>query len=195
MLTVANNYLLVGAAFGHHVTAAAFRDRAARNVVRSSQRGMRSAHAAVASLYGNDGGHHQFGSLDWLHSRVPVMIRRPMPPAVRVAFTAELAASRNASTSEARWHALERAHILSQPWAWPHTKAHAVMLAVAWREHNRGEAVGQIIRLLVAAPGSALGKYPEGNNGRAAVPLTQTMPVPADLAALLSTGFPSKARP
>ena len=48
------------------------------------------------------------------------------------------------------------------------------MLAVAWRERNRGEAVGQIIRLVVAAPGSALGKYPEGNNGRAAVPLTPT---------------------
>ena len=95
--------------------------------------------------------------------------------------------SRTAATSEARWHALERAHILSQPWAWPHTKAHAAMLAVAWRERNRGEAVGQIIRLVVAAPGSALGKYPEGNNGRAAVPLTRPMPMPADLAAVLAS--------
>jgi hypothetical protein len=110
-----------------------------------------------------------------------------MPPAARGAFAAELAASRTASTSEARWNALERAHILSQPWAWPHTKTHAVMLAVAWRERNRAEAMGQLIRLVVAAPGSALGKYPEGNSGRAAVPLTQPMPVPADLAALLAS--------
>lgn len=115
------------------------------------------------------------------------MNRRSMPQVVRDAFAVELAASRTASTSEARWHALERAHILSQPWAWPHTKAHAAMLAVAWRERNRGEAVGQIIRLVVAAPGSALGKYPEGNNGRAAVPLTRPMPMPADLAALLAS--------
>ena len=115
------------------------------------------------------------------------MSRRPMPPAVREAFAAERAASRTAPTSEARWHALERAHILSQPWAWPHTKAHAVMLGVAWREHDRREALGQVIRLVVAAPGSALGKYPEGNTGRATVPLTQPMPMPADLAVLLAS--------
>ncbi|MCU1673474.1 MAG: hypothetical protein JWN77_1587 [Frankiales bacterium] len=115
------------------------------------------------------------------------MTRRPMPPAVRHAFATELAASRNAATREARWQALERAHILSQPWAWPHTKAHAVMLGVAWREHDRREAIGQVIRLVVAAPGSALGKYPEGNTGRANVPLTRPMPVPADLAGLLAT--------
>lgn len=113
--------------------------------------------------------------------------RRAMPQAVRAAFAAELAASRTASTSEARWYALERAHILSQPWAVPHTKAHAAMLGVAWRERNRREAVGQVIRLVVAAPGSALGKYPEGNTGRATVPLTKPLPIPADLAALLAS--------
>lgn len=43
------------------------------------------------------------------------MTRRPMPQAARDSFAAELAASRTASTSEARWHALERAHNLSQP--------------------------------------------------------------------------------
>lgn len=112
------------------------------------------------------------------------MTRRPMPPTVRSAFAAELAAARGAMTSEARWEALERAHILSQPWPWPHTRAHAAMFGVAWRERNRSEIWGQVVRLLVAAPGSALGRYPEGNTGRASVPLTCPMPVPADLAAL-----------
>ncbi|WP_327093164.1 DUF3703 domain-containing protein [Nonomuraea sp. NBC_01738] len=37
------------------------------------------------------------------------------------------------------------------------------------------------------APGSALGRYPEGNTGRARVSLTQTMTMPADLAELLAT--------
>jgi hypothetical protein len=118
---------------------------------------------------------------------VLLMSRRPMPLTVRDAFAAELAACRTAPTSEARWEALERAHILSQPWVWPHTKAHAVMLAVAWRERDRREAVGQVIRLVVAAPGSALGRYPEGNTGRARVPLTRPMPLPPDLAAVLAT--------
>ena len=45
---------------------------------------------------------------------------------------------------------------------------------------------GQVIRLLVAAPGSALGRYPEGNTGRARVPLTQPMPIPDDLADILA---------
>ena len=112
---------------------------------------------------------------------------RRMPDTVRAAFDAELAAARAATTGEQRWAALERAHILSQPWAWPHTRAHAVMLALAWREHDRREAAGQVVRLLVAAPGSALGRYPEGNTGRALVPLTQPMPVPDDLADILAT--------
>lgn len=46
-------------------------------------------------------------------------IGRPMPDAVRSAFEAELAAVAEADTPEARWRALERAHILSQPWPGP----------------------------------------------------------------------------
>ena len=84
-----------------------------------------------------------------------------MPAQIRAAFDAELRHARTATTSGQRWAALERAHILSQPWAWPHTRAHAVMFALAWSEHDRREAAGQVLRLLVAAPGSALGRYPE----------------------------------
>jgi hypothetical protein len=62
------------------------------------------------------------------------------------------------------------------------------MLGLAWREKDRREAFGQVIRVLVAAPGSALGRYPQGNTGRTTVPLTQPMPVPDDLAALLAAG-------
>jgi hypothetical protein len=109
-----------------------------------------------------------------------------MPHRARAAFEAELAAATTAATPAQRWTALERAHILSQPWPWPHTRAHAVMFAVAWREKDRREALGQVVRLLVAAPGSALGRYPEGNTGRATVPLTRPMPMPADLAAILA---------
>ena len=110
-----------------------------------------------------------------------------MPDPVRTAYTAELAAARTAATSTTRWAALERAHILSQPWAWPHTRVHALMLRTAWHERDRREAVGQAVRLIVAGPGSALGKYPEGNTGRANVSLTQPMPIPPDLANLLRT--------
>lgn len=56
---------------------------------------------------------------------------RRMPPHVRAAFETELSAARVAATAEQRWTALERAHIISQRWPWPHTRAHAVMLQVA----------------------------------------------------------------
>jgi hypothetical protein len=58
-------------------------------------------------------------------------------------------------------------------------------LALALAQRDRREALGQVVRIIVATLGSALGRYPEGNTGRARVGLTQSMPMPADLAALL----------
>jgi hypothetical protein len=109
-----------------------------------------------------------------------------MPAAVRAAYTAEMAAARTTTGAKVKWRHLERAHILSQPWPWPHTRNHLAMFALAVRERDRREAFGQVVRIIVAAPGSALGRYPEGNTGRAAVALTQPQPVPDDLAALLA---------
>jgi hypothetical protein len=110
-----------------------------------------------------------------------------MPGTVRAALDTELAAARSTTDAEARWRALERAHVLSQPWPWSHTAVHWRMLTFALRQRDRGEALGQVVRLIVAAPGSLSGRYPEGNTGRAAVGLTEPMPIPDDLAAVLGT--------
>lgn len=115
------------------------------------------------------------------------MIGRRMPSVLRAAYAHEMNAARTAADTTARWRHLERAHILSQPWPWPHTRNHVAMLALAVRQRDRREALGQVVRIIVAAPGSALGRYPEGNTGRARVGLTQPMPVPDDLAAVLET--------
>ncbi|MEV1238956.1 DUF3703 domain-containing protein [Nonomuraea sp. NPDC050022] len=115
------------------------------------------------------------------------MIGRPMPVRVRAAYRAEMRAARTTTDPEARWRHLERAHIVSQPWPWPHTANHIAMFALAVRLRDRREALGQVARIIVAAPGSALGRYPEGNTGRATVGLTQPMPMPADLAELLQS--------
>jgi hypothetical protein len=61
------------------------------------------------------------------------------------------------------------------------------MLRLALASHDGHEAVGQLLRIVVAGPGSAIGKYPVGNTGRATVPATLPMPVPPDLARLLAT--------
>ncbi|GLX02362.1 DUF3703 domain-containing protein [Microtetraspora sp. NBRC 16547] len=111
---------------------------------------------------------------------------KPMPERVRTCYLWEMAAARAATDPEKRWRHLERAHILSQPWPWPHTRNHIAMLALAIAQRDRREALGQVMRIIVAAPGSALGRYPEGNTGRARVGLTQPMPMPEDLVALLA---------
>jgi len=112
--------------------------------------------------------------------------RRPLPASMRQALDRELATAARATTGEDRWQALERSHILSQPWPWPQTVVHWRMLRLALGQRDRREAVGQVVRLLVAAPGSASGRYPEGNTGRAAVGLRQALAIPADLARILA---------
>ncbi|AWZ23039.1 MULTISPECIES: DUF3703 domain-containing protein [Rhodococcus] len=108
-----------------------------------------------------------------------------IPPAARARYHDEMHAAKTTPDPAQRWAHLERAHILSQPDPWLHTANHLAMLALAVRQRDRREALGQIIRIIVAAPGSLAGLAPEGNTGRAHVGLRQTMPTPPDLAALL----------
>lgn len=114
---------------------------------------------------------------------------RTMPDAIAVQFEADrraAVAARRAGSVEEAWRLLERTHILSQAWVWPHVRSHLDMLALAVRARDRREITGQIVRTLVAGPGSAMRRYPLGNTGRASVPATLPMPVPDDLAALLA---------
>ncbi|WP_037805064.1 DUF3703 domain-containing protein [Streptomyces sp. NRRL F-5135] len=53
------------------------------------------------------------------------------------------------------------------------------------RDRDVREALGQLLRLTVAAPGSAAGKWPDGNTGRTRAGLTTSMPVPDDLASCM----------
>lgn len=105
-----------------------------------------------------------------------------VPRDIRTVIARELAAARTAADP---WPNLERAHIASQPWAWPHSRVHAAMLRTAWHQRDRHELVAQVVRLIVAAPGSLTGRYPSGNTGRSTMRLTETAPVPDDLSRLL----------
>ncbi|MEV0034024.1 DUF3703 domain-containing protein [Nocardia sp. NPDC050793] len=118
----------------------------------------------------------------------------PMPPTVRTAFEEELRAASDATDLGDMWRALERAHILSQPWPWPHTRSHWHMLRLALRCRDRKEALGQVVRLSGAGLASSLGRVPIGNTGRAAVGIMTPMPIPADLAAILEAGRGETAR-
>jgi hypothetical protein len=116
--------------------------------------------------------------------------RRTRTPEIDAAIDADRRAARDARRAgdlEEAWRLLERTHILSQPWAWPHVRSHVDMLRLAVRARDRHEISGQIVRTAVAGPGSAVGRYPLGNTGRSDVPATRPMPVPEDLAELLGT--------
>jgi len=66
-----------------------------------------------------------------------------------------------------------------------HVRTHVAMLACALRRRRAREIVGQVLRLVVAGPGSWTGRYPVGNTGGADVSAFRPMPVPDDLRAAL----------
>ena len=107
---------------------------------------------------------------------------------LRAAWATELdaaGAARSRDDTGAEWTHLERAHILSQPMAGAHVHTHAAMFTAALRRHDRHELVGQLFRIIVAAPGSVTGKYPVGNTGGADVSAFAPMTIPDDLQPLL----------
>jgi len=76
----------------------------------------------------------------------------------------KIAASKNQSY-EVALSFLEEAHIISQPYAWPHLYVHWEMFLLAFKHKNWKEVIGQIPRLILAIPGSLTGKAPKGNVG------------------------------
>jgi len=60
------------------------------------------------------------------------------------------------------------------------------MLAFGWRRRDRREVLGQLSRIIVAAPGSWLGRAPLGNTGGANVGILTPMSIPDDLQAILA---------
>jgi hypothetical protein len=108
--------------------------------------------------------------------------------ALRRAWHEEIKAAcdaRDQRHAAAEWTHLERAHILSQPMARPHLITHQRMFSAAWRRRDRRELVGQLLRLLLAVPGTLSGRYPVGNTGGTDVSAFAPMPIPDDLRNLL----------
>jgi len=112
-----------------------------------------------------------------------------MNPRLREHFEKELRQSTEAERRgelASAWTFLERAHILSQAHVLPHLQVHWRMFTFAWRGRNWRELLGQVPRLILATPGSLLGRAPLGNTGGANVGIFTPMPIPEDLQALLS---------
>ena len=107
---------------------------------------------------------------------------------IHQAWCAERAAARGARAAgdpTGEWRHLERAHILSQSLPAAHVRTHVTMLGYGIRERNPAEITGQLVRLIVAGPGSVFRRYPLGNTGGANVNAVAPMAIPADLQALI----------
>src|SRR5580765_6305741 len=77
---------------------------------------------------------------------------------------------------------LERAHVLGQASTVEHVRAHWHMLRWSVRQRNVREELGQMLRIVGAALGTALGLVPQGNTGGSNVNPFKSMPLPPELA-------------
>jgi hypothetical protein len=90
-------------------------------------------------------------------------------------------AARAAGDLLAAWAALERGHILSQPYLGPHLANHWTMFGFAVDQRDWREAIGQLARFALVPLGALTGRVPIGNTGRSNVSAFKPMPIPADL--------------
>lgn len=85
------------------------------------------------------------------------------------------------------WRALERAHIVSQPYLALHLGNHWEMLEFAVDQRDAREVLGQFLRLALAPLGALTGRIPVGNTGRSNVSAFLPMPLPDDLRVAIET--------
>ena len=80
---------------------------------------------------------------------------------------------------------LERAHILGQTSTGEHVRVHWHMFLWGIRQRDVRECLGQLLRIVGAAIGTAIGLTPQGNSGGTNVIPFKSMPIPPELAALI----------
>ena len=78
---------------------------------------------------------------------------------------------------------LERAHVLGQTSTVEHVRVHWHMLLWGIRQRDVRECLGQLLRVIGAAIGTAVGLVPQGNTGGTSVNPFKRMPIPPELAA------------
>lgn len=79
------------------------------------------------------------------------------------------------------WKKLERLHVIGQQFILKHYLVHILMLRLALKERDIQEVYGQLLRLLMVAPGHLFKKIPYGNIGSSRVSPFQKMYIPEDL--------------
>jgi hypothetical protein len=96
--------------------------------------------------------------------------------AINAEMTAAIGLYKAEKFTEAFLH-LEIAHVLGQKYVGPHVATHYWMLKLAIKRRSMAEVVGQIIRILLGAAGSAVGIVPVGNTGGTNIGMFKRWPI------------------
>ncbi|MBI3806012.1 MAG: DUF3703 domain-containing protein [Nitrospirae bacterium] len=107
---------------------------------------------------------------------------RRIRPYVKSEILAAYQAERRGQPDVAFSH-LERAHILGQASTVEHVRVHWHMLLWSIHQRNVQECLGQLLRIVGAAIGTAIGLVPQGNTGGTNAAPFKRMPIPPELAA------------
>ena len=117
-----------------------------------------------------------------------------MNPVQKVAFDKEIALARAfiaCGEIKAGFARLERAHIIGQAFVVPHTLVHWMMLRMEIRRRHFRGVLGQIVRIVLGALGSAVGVVPVGNTGGTDISMFERLPVEPELQKLIDGDPPA----
>lgn len=118
-----------------------------------------------------------------------------MNPVRKSAYSAEIAQAKQliaAGDLDAGFAHLERAHVIGQNYVMPHVKAHWLMLRVELRRARPVAVIGQVMRIVLGALGSAVGVVPVGNTGGTDISMFRRLPVDGDLQAVIDGRSPTE---
>lgn len=111
-----------------------------------------------------------------------------MGPALREAFEREMAQAQRFYREGQLDHAfkhLEIAHVLGQRYVVPHIRTHWLMLKIGLRRRSVTQVLGQAVRIVLGALGSAIGVVPVGNTGGTNISMFQRLPIAPDISHIL----------
>lgn len=111
-----------------------------------------------------------------------------MKQELKQAFETEMVMAKSLYRSgqlEAAFKHTETAHVLGQRYVVPHVRSHWMMLKIGCRRHSAGEVLGQAVRIVLGALGSAVGVIPIGNTGGTDINMFKRLPIAPDLARML----------
>jgi Protein of unknown function (DUF3703) len=111
-----------------------------------------------------------------------------MNAAQKNAYDHDIAEARRltmAGDLQAAFAHLERAHVIGQNHVVPHVRVHWLMLQIEWRRSRPVAVLGQLVRIVLGALGSAVGVVPAGNTGGTNISMFKRLPVEPGLQAII----------